>query len=308
MNRWDSLLGWLAHQGETKWTKIKSASQKLSQLEGLEKEQSPLAHAMNWVGPLLQLGYAEFDSQCRTIVAISPGLLRTASHTRAILYGYWDPQLRKKLRRAEVRMVVHRPKRGPTCWAIQGDSKSIDEASENTGVWLAEDSSLALLKHLPSISSLLDELKRDLSGTDGVWDQLFGVDFSLRWRNSRSPLSAPGLYRRSSGRSIKVLVRNDLLAYRVDTMEQLLAAKWEQAPKHDWLYEPKHRRLLIPHGLPQLPTLVSRGLTMTSARLPCSVRCIGCRWWSYSAVSFEHAEQAARIMEQEISTRSVTRG
>ena len=305
MNRWDSLLGWLSHHGDTSWTNIKIASQKLSQLEGFEKEMSPLAHAMYWAGPLIQLGQAEFDPRSKTLSTISPGLLRTSSGERAILYGYWDRQLKKILRTANVILFVHRPKRGPTGWSIRGSHAAFEELSARAGIWLGEDMSLSLLKRLPAISSLLDNLNREHAGTDGIWEQLFEIDASLRWRVSRSPLSSPGLFRRRNGRPIQVLVKSDLLAYRLDTMEQKLAAKWDQLTKRDWIYDATCRRLLVPFGSPPLPTLVSRALTLTSARLPIEIRCFGSVWWSYSGVTIMHAEQATRIMEQEFSTRNV---
>ncbi len=306
MNRWDSLLAWLSHNRVTSWSNIKIASQKLSQLDGLEKEMSPLAHAMYWAGPLIQLGQVEFDPRSKTVATISPGLLQTTSGNRAILYGYWDRRLRRILRSTDVTLLVHRPQSGPTSWSIRGNPAAFEKIAARAGIWLAEDMSSVLLTRLPSSSSLLDELNREQAGTDGIWDQLFEVNNSLRWRVSRSPLSSPGLFRRRGGRPIKVLVKSDLLAYRLDTKEQLLAAKWEQLPKRDWIYDTKFNRLLMPVGSPPLPTLVSRGLTLTSARLPSVIRYFGSSWRCYGGITLAHAEQAARVMGQEFLARNVT--
>jgi hypothetical protein len=81
--------------------------------------------------------------------------------------------------------------------------------------------------------------------------------------------------------------------------------KWDLAPKSDWLYDPPLKRLLIPYETPELPLLVSRGLTMYSARLPSIFEFAGRLWWNYVSVGEEEAHQVARVMEQDLKIRSL---
>lgn len=307
MNRWDSLLTWLAQSAETKWPVVKANSQRLSMLEHPEKERCPLWHAMNWAGVLIRLGHAEFDPQSNSVSACSPGLLWDPRSSRAHLYGYWDPTQRSLLREFKVKRVLHRPFRGPSCRSIVGEREAVQEVAEGLDVWLVDDPSVNLLQRLPRLSSLLGLLSPSVVSQEGYWEQFeYFNDLRWRWRTAKNPLSEPGLYQRKSGQSTQVFVATDMRQFALKTKSEKLAAKWDcYHQRFNWLADADSNILLIPHGTPDLPTLVSRGLTMKSARLPMRVSYERRTWWKYTRVDHQQAGEAARIMGQDISTRSL---
>lgn len=307
MNRWDSLLAWLAQAPENKWAVIKANCQKLSMLEHPEKERSPLWHAMTWAGVLIRLGHAEFDQNKSIVSSCSPGLLWDPVSGRAVLYGYWDPPRFSKLRDFSKERFVHRPNKGPTSRSIYGKREFLQEVAENLNIWFVDDPSVDLLKRLPAISLLLSSLTPSVASAEGYWEQ-FGYfnDLSWRWYATKNPLSEPGLYQRKDGESVQVFVAADFCRYALKTMDEKLAAKWKcYHQRFNWLFDTDRNTLLVPRGTPDLPVLVSRGLTMKSARLPLRVSYERRPWWKYQCVNQQQASESARIMEQEISFRSL---
>jgi len=308
LNRWDSLMAWLAQSPEHKWSVVKANCQRLSMLEHLEKERSPLWHAMVWAGVLIRLGHAEFDPQSNTVSSCSPGLLWDPLSSRAVLYGYWDPIRYSMLREFGVERFVHRPSRGPSSRSIGGDREVVREVADTLDVWLVDDPSVNLLERLPTLSVLLSSLSPSVVPAEGNWEQ-FGYfnDLNWRWRAAQNPLSEPGLYQRKDGQSAQVFVATDYRQFALKTMDEKLAAKWDCYPRlFNWLFDVDSNTLLVPRGTPDLPVLVMRGLTMKSARLPVRVFYERRPWWKYTHVNQQQAVEAARIMEQEISTRSLT--
>lgn len=307
MNRWDSLLAWLAQSPENKWAVVKANCQRLSMLEHPGKERSPLWHAMAWAGVLIRLGHVEFDPNSSTISSCSPGLLWDPDSSRAVLYGYWDPSRYSKLREFPVERFVHRPTKGPSCRSIGGKRELVQEVADTLDVWFVDDPSVDLLKRLPAISLLLSNLSPSAVSVEGYWEQ-FGYfnDLSWRWRAAKTPLAEPGLYQRKDGKSVQVFVATDFCRFALKTMDEKLAAKWDcYHQRFNWLFDTDSNTLLVPRGTPDIPVLVSRGLTMKSARLPLRVSYERRPWWKYQRVNQQQASEAARIMEQEISVRSL---
>jgi hypothetical protein len=307
MNRWDSLLAWLAQSPENKWAVVKANCQKLSILEHPEKERNPLWHAMAWAGVLIRLGHAEFNQNQSTVSSCSPGLLWDPVSARAVLYGYWDPSRYSKLRELSVERFIHRPYKGPTCRSICGKREFLQEVAETLGVWFVDDPSVDLLKRLPAISLLLSNLTQSVASTDGYWEQ-FGYfnDLSWHWRATKIPFAEPGLYQRKDGKSLQVFVAADFCRFALKTMDEKLAAKWQcYHQRFNWLCDTDRNALLVPRGTADLPVLVSRGLTMKSARLPLRVSFERRPWWMYQCVNKQQASEAARIMGQEISFRNL---
>lgn len=307
MNRWDSLLAWLAQSPENKWSVVKASSQRLSILEHPEKVGSPLWHAMEWAGLLIRLGHAEFYPKSNTVSACAPGLLWDPASSRAILYGYWDPSRHSMLREFGVDHVVHRPSRGPSCRAIGCDEEVSHKVADALGVWLVNDPSVHLLERLPTLSVLLGSLAPSLASAEGCWEQfVYFNDLRWRWRAAQNPLSEPGLYKRKDGQLEQVFVASDYRRFALKTPDEKLAAKWNcYHQRFNWLFDVDSNSLLVPHGTPDLPVLVSRGLTMKSARLPVRVSYERRPWWKYTRVNQQQAGEAARIMDQEISARNI---
>jgi hypothetical protein len=279
---------------------------RLSAIDPPQRELTPYGHAMRWTEPLIRLGHAEFDPDERTLAAISPGLVLCGSPGKAICYGYWDPIRLRILRGYDFRHLRHCPQRGPTCHAIQGTPEQLSEFSEEANVWLADDPSLDLLRRLPLLSCVLSELTPGHIASKGFWER---YDFRSNqygvWRNSTQPPIDPGLYRHREGPMVQIFVAEDFRPYKLETRDQTIAAKWWCYQSHvDWSYNSETRRLSIPYGTPEMPVLVSRGLTAKSARLATRVEVGGARWWQYVAVDQPQAEQAARIMQQELVVRS----
>lgn len=307
INRWDSMLAWLSTEPQHKWTNIKANSMRLSAIEPPRRELTPYGHAMHWAGPLIRLGHAEFDPGRRTVSAISPGLIRSGSRAFATCYGYWDPIRLRTLRRSGLKRLRHSPDRGPTCQAICGDSKQIAELAAEANVWVADDPSIDLLRRLPLLLTVLSDLQPISMATKGHWEQ---YDFRRNqygaWHPCQRFPAAAGLYRHREGQLAQVFLDDDLQAYKLETPDQKSAAKWWcYQSRLNWIYVPDERRLFVPYGAPELPVLVSRGLTAQSARLPTRVDFDKARWWQFVSVVQPQAEQAARIMEQELLVRSV---
>ena len=307
MNRWDSMLAWLSSEPYHKWENVKTAGQRMSVIQFPDREWTPLRHAMEWAGVLIRLGHAEFYESKRVVAAVPPGLLTLQSSDKAILYGYWDPSLRKKLNRMRLKHWQRVPKRGPSCHAIRVNNTQIDEVSQSLGVWNIADCSVALLQRLPELSSVLADLESSHVASGGYWERFdYRSNLYGRWRGCEQPLLEPGLYQRKEGQPIQVYVSEDHRQFTLRTFDEKLAAKWSvYAPRFDWAYDAQRRVLLIPDGTPGLPVLVSRGLTMRSARLPTRVSLGGRMWWKYGAVDEQQALEAARIMEQVLSARSI---
>lgn len=307
MNRWDSMLAWLSSKSEHKWHNVKTAGQRLSAIEFPDKEWSPLRHAMEWAGVLIRLGHAEFDSEKRVVTAISPGLLTSESSNKAILYGYWSPSKRQLLRRMAPKRWYHTPPRGPTCYAVSVAVTQLSELTESLSVWSTPDCSVALLKRLPKLSQLTSDLQPSQVSGGGYWERFDYISNSYgRWRSCDSPLTQPGLYQRKEGRAIQLWVDDKFRQFSLQTIEEKLAAKWwVYEARFDWVFDARRRVLLIPDETPDLPVLVSRGLTMRSARLPTRILLGRRRWRKYGSVGIRHAEEAARIMEQTLVARSL---
>jgi hypothetical protein len=308
MNRWDSMLAWLSTQPEHKWVNVKASSMRLSAVEPPQRELTPYGHAMRWVGPLIRLGHSEFDPCQRTVSAIPPGLLRNASRGFAACYGYWDPLRLRVLRRIGLKRFHHSPERGPSCWAVRGASAQIVELGEQANVWVADDPSFAFLSRLPVLQSLLCNLQPVAVATKGRWEKYdFRRNHFGMWHQCKQFPSAAGLYRHRESQTVQVYLDGDLRAFKLETVDEKTAAKWScYQSRLDWVYSPDTRRLLVPYGTPELPVLVSRGLTTQSARLPIRLDFDNARWWRYDSVDQPQAEQAARIMEQELTVRNVT--
>lgn len=306
VNRWDSLLAWLSQKDNFSLATVKLASLRLSMLSDNQVERSPVGHAMYWAGCLITLGHAEFDPKTNKVSAVAPGMLRCAKIGRTVLYGYWGPKLTRAFRSSGFRLQVHKPKKGPTCFALRGNSNSLEELCGELNVWLADDVGSLLLARLPSASTVVSQFLRSEVSADGNWEVFdFRSNHLLRWRVTRDPLVEPGFYRRRGGAMTYAYVDSAGRRFAVKSRDERAIAKWERAPKIDWLFDPSLRRLLIPYGMPELPLLVSRSLTMSSARMPIIVKFAGTHWWNYVSVGEDEAREAARVLEQELKTRSL---
>lgn len=307
MNRWDSMLAWLSSEPSHKWQNVKTAGQRLSSIEYPDREWTPLRHAMEWAGVLIRLGHAEFCESQRVVVAIPPGLLTFQTSDKAILYGYWAPSIRKKLSRMVLKRWQHFPLRGPSCYAVHLSKSQITEVSQSLGVWAMADCSVALLQRLPELSSILRDLEPCQIAGRGYWERFdYRSNLHGRWRACEKPMLEPGLYQRKEGKSIQVYVAEDHRQFSLKTFDEKLAARWSvYQSRFDWILDTHRQVLLIPDGTPDLPVLVSRGLTMRTARLPQRVSLRGCKWWKYGGVGEQQALNAARIMEQGLTTGSI---
>lgn len=305
MNRWDSMLAWLAQAPENKWSNVKTSGQRLSTIEYPDREWSPLWHAMEWAGVLIRLGHAEFDPASNTVAACSPGLLRDRFSSKAILYGYWNQSRLASLREIGTRRFLHRPARGPTCRAIVDTDSNSEEIARSLDVWLADETSVPMLRRLPRFSILLADLPPSQKSPDGYWEQFDYIsDLHWRWRTAKQPLAEPGLYRRKEGQTAYVFVASDHRQFSLKSMDEKLAAKWAcYTPRFDWMFDAERNVLLVPYGTPDLPVLVSRGLTMKSARLPVRMSFARRWWWKYVLVNERQAIEAARVMEQVLTMR-----
>lgn len=305
-NHWDSMLAWLSTEAQHKWTNVKARCMRLSAIDPPGSELTPYGHAIRWVDPLIRLGHAEFDPDGRTVSAISAGIVLRGSPDTGICYGYWDPARLRTLRGYEFRHLLHSPQRGPTCRALGGTPEQFSEFADEADVWLADDPSLDLLRRLPLLSCALSDLPPIHLASTGFWERYdFRSNQYGAWRNSPQPPIEPGLYRHREGQMVRVFVAEDHRPYKLETPDQTVAAKWWcYSSRLPWVYNLPSRRLLIPYGTPELPVLVSRGLTAMSARLATRVEVGGARWWQYVAVDQPQAEQAARVMQQELLVRN----
>jgi hypothetical protein len=201
----------------------------------------------------------------------------------------------------------HVPNRGPSCHAIRVDNTQIDEVSQSLGVWNVADCSVSLLQRLPKLSSVLSELEPSHVASGGYWERFdYRSNLYGRWRGCDQPLLKPGLYQRKEGQAIQVYISEDHRQFTLQTFDEKLAAKWSvYEPRFDWAHDAPRRVLLLPDGTPVLPVLVSRGLTMRSARLSTRVSLGGRMWWKYRAVDEQQALEAARIMDQVLIARSI---
>lgn len=308
MNRWDSMLAWLSLKSQNKWPNVKTNSQRLSAIEFPDREWSPLRHAMEWAGVLIQLGHAEFDSSNRTVAAIAPGLLALPKSGRAILYGYWDAPRSKALGEFGFTRLRHRPDRGPTCHSIAIDDANLMAVSQTLGVWIANECSVGLMQRIPILSSILEKLEPSQISGGGYWERFdYRSDLYGQWRSCDQPLMEPGLFQRKEGQAVQIYVDSELMQFSLKSLDEKTAAKWFcYQPRFDWIFDDHQNSLFIPHGTPALPVLVSRGLTMKSARLPKRVAFGGRKWWKYTSVGEQQVREAARVMEQELVTRSIT--
>lgn len=307
MNRWDSMLAWLSTGPQHKWQNVKSACGKLSAIEFPDRQWTPLRHAMYWAGTLIRLGHAEFDADSHSVVATRPGVVILPSENRALLYGYWSPTLRRRLvselGSTELKLWRCIPDRGPTCHVITAREEQLTDAANSLNVWSSRDCSLNLLRRLPLLSHVLDGLQPSRFSVVGYWERFdYRSNLYGRWQSCDDPLTKPGLYQRKEGQTVQVFVTNDGGQFGLKSQDEKLAAKWSRySPRFDWRFDALRSTLLIPDGTPELPLLVSRGLTLRSARLPKRVTQDGRRWWKYDAVGQRQAEEAARIMEQPLA-------
>jgi hypothetical protein len=206
-----------------------------------------------------------------------------------------------------LKRLLHLPDHGPTCRAIRGDSQLFAKFADEANVWVADDPSFDLLCRLPLLQTVLSDLQPISMATKGHWEQ---YDFRRNqygaWQPCQKFPAVAGMYRHCDGQLIQVFLDDDRRAYKLETPDQKCAAKWWcYQSRLGWIYSPDTRRLFIPYGTPELPILVSRGLTAQSARLPTRVEFDKARWWQFVSVDQPQAEQAARIMEQELLVRSV---
>ena len=306
VNRWDSLLAWLSQKHSYSLATIKTASLRLSMLSGKQAERSPIGHAMYWAGCLITLGHAEFDPTNNRISAVTPGILRSGRFGRSVLYGYWGPKLFRGLLASGFRLQTHRPKKGPSCYSLRGDSNSLKTLCDELNVWIADDVGSLLLSRIPTVSTAVSQFSRSEVSADGSWEVFdYRSNHRLLWRAAKDPLVEPGFYRSRSGTMAFVYVDAAGRRFTMKSKDERAIAKWDRAPKEDWLFDPSLQRLLIPYGMPELPLLVSRCLTMSSARMPVLVKFAGTRWWNYVSVGEDEAREAARILEQELKTRSL---
>lgn len=267
---------------------------------------------MKWAGVLIQLGHAEFDPKKRTVSACAPGLVVTNDGRKAILYGYWDLRLRTELGKIEANPAANSPKKGPTRWTIEASPPIIEAVSQWNSVWVSEDVSVHLLQRLPVFSVVLNDLEHNQRSSSGNWERFeYLSNLWWRWRTTKNPLSEPGLYRCRDGRCTYVFVQDDHTQSQLKTQDQKLAARWACynqtfTERFDWFFDPERRELLIPYATPELPILVSRALTMSSARLPTQIKYEKRQYRRYRCVAEPQAIEAARIMNQQLTTRSLS--
>lgn len=307
-NHWDSMLAWLSTESNHKWSNVKARCMRLSAIAPPRRELTPYGHAMRWIDPLIRLGHAEYDPSRRTLNAISPGLIFSSSLGKAICYGYWDPIRLSNLRRNEFRPLRHDPKHGPTCRAFHAERQHLVAFAEKENVWLADDPGVDVLRRMPSLSHALHDLEPSPIVSKGSWERYeFRSTLYGEWRNSSQLPVERGLYRHRDGKLQQIFIGEDLRSYKLETRDQKIAAKWScYKACSAWIYNPKTWQLLIPHGTPELPVLVSRGLTTKSARMATRVAFDKSRWWQYVAVDQLQAEHAARIMQQKLLVRNTS--
>lgn len=182
INRWDSLLAWLAQSPENKWSVVKANSQRLSMLEHPEKERSPVWHAMVWAGVLIRSGHAEFDPQTKTVSACSP-----------YVFGFGATILASCLVRLlgsksalDATRTWSQTRGTPSCswtvmpvdWRRQGrDARSCPRAGRLVN---RPSDEKFLLKRLPTLSVLISGLLPSVVSPEGYWEQ-FGYFNDRRW-------------------------------------------------------------------------------------------------------------------------------
>ncbi len=306
VNRWDSLLAWLSAKPKHKWHNVKAASQRLSAIDGIGEQWSPVGHARHWATPLIRLGHAEFDPSRKVVLAVPPGLMIRPATNKAILYGHWCPRQLSKLRGlARLRRYV--PRSGPTIRVCDLGSGDVSEVSEELGVWGSNDRSKEVLSRLPVLASLKKSLKPFRAASEGHWERFdYRSNTYGRWRGCDDPLSAPGLYRRMQGQRLQVFVDDEIRPFQLQTMDEKNAAKWWiDQPRCDWQFDARRQVLLIPYGSPSVPLLVSRCLTISSARLPVKISFRGRPFWKYQAVGERQVEEASRVMERTLEAKNI---
>lgn len=331
----DALLYWISHRGTARRAQVRDAVQAAVRcltppegVPGMRQERRVEPYLRHW-WPLHELGHVERCGKGTwyvtptTIVVTGPtdgaehagdrhatkgsgASLNGDGISTGRLYGSRDPSLLDALRleasATGLRLDVAPQARGPSTWAVTGDSNDLRALAERLAVPVVEDPGTRLLASLPPLNALL------ATAAEGVvpawasrverYEPKAPAGPASPWV-SHDPIAKgmpPGFYRVPGPGPTRWYWVSEDGSRQLSTRDERLAAEWRelrQFVRIELLHDPARRELRIPAVAP-LPVLLERALITRPGR--CAALDRLSRQRIYSEVDRARAEHVARVL------------